>query len=356
MKKCLNLIYILLLLSSFAFASPYPNDGGPFVDNGDGTVTDHGTWLMWQQGSLDFDKDGYYDWYLDKEIYNWWEARDHCEHLNFAGYNDWYLPSAMELHSLVNYHYVVKGHSPVTDDVFYTPYWRSYWSSTLYNTDYGKLPYVRDFEDGSGELRKRHKRNLVRCVRKTSRFINTGSMYPIDINQIYDFNEFNVLDNMSIIPINKIPSGTQDLTFPLEIPQIENKYSYPNGTKTIRGNLPEQCKPMNIEITNNIMKLNLDVPDFKDKVDLYLGIYAPSINLDVYLVVDNGSRVSMLSDGLKPWIKKTKGDIIKSFKLVDNIYDLPKGDYFFYLLVTPADSNPIEEKKYYLWGTAYIKN
>jgi hypothetical protein len=61
-----------------------------FVDNGDGTVTDLATGLMWMQ-----DDSG--------AGYNWEDALGYAENLSFAGYDDWRLPNAKELQSIVDY-------------------------------------------------------------------------------------------------------------------------------------------------------------------------------------------------------------------------------------------------------------
>ncbi|MBN2541914.1 DUF1566 domain-containing protein [bacterium] len=61
-----------------------------FADNGDGTITDSATGLMWQKG--------------DSEAgLNWQDALDYAENLNLAGYDDWRLPNAKELQSIVDY-------------------------------------------------------------------------------------------------------------------------------------------------------------------------------------------------------------------------------------------------------------
>ncbi|MHC4434999.1 MAG: Lcl C-terminal domain-containing protein, partial [Planctomycetota bacterium] len=61
-----------------------------FVDNGDGTVTDLATNLMWQQA--------------DSGVgYNWRQALSYAESLDLAGYDDWRLPNAKELQSIVDY-------------------------------------------------------------------------------------------------------------------------------------------------------------------------------------------------------------------------------------------------------------
>ena len=61
-----------------------------FVDNGDGTVTDSATGLMWTKRDSD-------------KAMNWQQALKYAEELNYAGYSDWRLPNAKELHSIVDY-------------------------------------------------------------------------------------------------------------------------------------------------------------------------------------------------------------------------------------------------------------
>ncbi|MGQ1785813.1 sulfatase-like hydrolase/transferase [Saccharicrinis sp. GN24d3] len=61
-----------------------------FVDNGDGTITDLATGLMWQQGD-------------DGTARNWEDALQYCEDLTHGGHSDWRLPNAKELHSILDY-------------------------------------------------------------------------------------------------------------------------------------------------------------------------------------------------------------------------------------------------------------
>ncbi|MCL3782607.1 DUF1566 domain-containing protein [Prolixibacteraceae bacterium JC049] len=60
------------------------------VDNNNGTITDKSTNLMWQKTD-------------DGTGRNWLEAINYCEDLELAGYTDWHLPHAKELHSIVDY-------------------------------------------------------------------------------------------------------------------------------------------------------------------------------------------------------------------------------------------------------------
>lgn len=65
-----------------------------FIDNGDGTVSDRMTGLMWKQG----------DSYLDvKSFVTYRQAKKYLNKLNetrFAGHDDWRFPSREEPHTL----------------------------------------------------------------------------------------------------------------------------------------------------------------------------------------------------------------------------------------------------------------
>jgi len=70
-----------------------------FKDNGDGTVTDNATGLMWMKvdsGKLKTGKN------KDGKL-NWQEALNWAEKLEYAGHSDWRLPNVKELQSIVDY-------------------------------------------------------------------------------------------------------------------------------------------------------------------------------------------------------------------------------------------------------------
>jgi hypothetical protein len=71
-----------------------------YQDNGDGTVTDLNTGLMWEKQS---DNGGLND---RDQLFTWANAQTHITALNSAGYAghaDWRLPNVRELLSIVNY-------------------------------------------------------------------------------------------------------------------------------------------------------------------------------------------------------------------------------------------------------------
>ena len=80
--------------------SNYPGTAPQYVDNGDGTVTDMVTGLMWTQ-SPDLNGDGEIN-YDDKiSVY---QAEENATTCSKGGYDDWRLPTIKELYSLVMFY------------------------------------------------------------------------------------------------------------------------------------------------------------------------------------------------------------------------------------------------------------
>jgi hypothetical protein len=72
-----------------------------FTDNGDGTVTDHATGLMWSQDdSGDGVDTGPRSGMTWEEALAWVEQKNNE---NYLGYNDWRLPNAKEMQSIIDY-------------------------------------------------------------------------------------------------------------------------------------------------------------------------------------------------------------------------------------------------------------
>jgi hypothetical protein len=107
-----------------SYAAGCPRQGR-FVDNDDGTVTDNCTGLMWQKDTADVSDDGQVG--SRGDTLAWCDAVNYCDELSFAGHDDWRLPNARELQSIVDY----GRREPAIDPVFGAlPEY--YWSSTSY--------------------------------------------------------------------------------------------------------------------------------------------------------------------------------------------------------------------------------
>jgi len=131
----------------------YPKTGTRFVDNGDGTITDKATGLMWVQ-------DGTGAGCNNGATLTWNNAIDWAEGLTFATYSDWRLPNVKELQSIVDYGRV----SPAIDPVFTNTQSDLYWSSTTYAGGSG-YAWVVDFLDGYVGLDGKDSAYYVRAVR-----------------------------------------------------------------------------------------------------------------------------------------------------------------------------------------------
>jgi len=115
----------------------YYQKGSPisprFVDNGDGTITDRVTNLMWA-------KDGNGTGCNDGSKITWADAITYCEGLDFAGHTDWRLPNYKELVSILD----LGTFSPAINATYF-PNTRSdgYWSSTTdaFRTGYAWVVY-----------------------------------------------------------------------------------------------------------------------------------------------------------------------------------------------------------------------
>jgi hypothetical protein len=108
--------------------SIYPIHSMSFTDNGNGTVTDNNTELMWQKQ----DDDKLYNWYQASGIhhatYNQ-ASQNVCGELTLGGYSDWRLPSEKELITIVD---VAKPDPGPKINTTYFPNTKLfiYWSST----------------------------------------------------------------------------------------------------------------------------------------------------------------------------------------------------------------------------------
>lgn len=107
-------IVLLLLMTPFAQAA--------LVDNGDGTITDTDTGIIWLQDANYAFTSGY----DDDGLMTWDEAMTWAKNLDFAGYTDWRLPNA---HDQGSSYYVCVGYNCTESEMGH-----------LYYTELGNSP------------------------------------------------------------------------------------------------------------------------------------------------------------------------------------------------------------------------
>lgn len=130
-----------------------------YSDNGDGTVTDNATGLMWKQCAEGLSGPGCAGGQV--VAYNWQEAIQQGLEESFAGHTDWRLPNVNELSSLVE----ERCDSPAINGGFFpgTPlgwFWTS--SPCAYFTNLSWAVYS---DDGNVLDRYRSYKHSVRLVR-----------------------------------------------------------------------------------------------------------------------------------------------------------------------------------------------
>jgi len=119
-----------------------------YTDNGDGTVTDNCTGLMWQQDD-------------DDVLRNWELSLAYCENLIFADHSDWRLPNVRELRSILDYG---QDEPTINLDYFADPGGADYSTSTTYLQN---PALYRGVEFGAGLIHHYTKihNSRARCVR-----------------------------------------------------------------------------------------------------------------------------------------------------------------------------------------------
>ena len=162
-----------LLLSATAYAQPSTSPSpitasapnSRYTDNGDGTVTDTTTGLMWKQCAEGLTTSSTACDTGTAAIYTWQQALQQAQTVDsgsgFAGHTDWRLPNRKELHSLVE----VQCYSPAINATLFpnTPS-NEFWSSSPVADDTG-YAWVVSFDGGYDSNGNKSYANYVRLVR-----------------------------------------------------------------------------------------------------------------------------------------------------------------------------------------------
>ncbi len=168
-----SLIVLSLSLSIFtANVFAISVESGHFTDNGDGTITDSKTGLMWVK------KDSYLH---SGHWLSWHDIHDYIRQLNdegFAQYNDWRLPTTDELKSLyepekINGSQAGREMKIHTDPVFEKDGGGSLWSGEE-NGHYNAFGVIFNSGEVFNSNKKSRSRKATRAVRINTNAINLG--------------------------------------------------------------------------------------------------------------------------------------------------------------------------------------
>ncbi|EKJ85673.1 DUF1566 domain-containing protein [Leptospira meyeri] len=150
--KIENIVVFFLFVTSQILAAP-------FSDNGNGTVTDLATGLLWQKcswGQTNLDCSG------SSAVYESWPvALTRCHGLTLAS-RTWRLPNIIELQSILD---VTKSSGPLIDTTIFPATGILYWSSTNSNSFGPTAAWLVIFSNGSvlDDLKLQGGSN-IRCV------------------------------------------------------------------------------------------------------------------------------------------------------------------------------------------------
>jgi hypothetical protein len=142
-----------------------------YTSNGDGTVTDNNTGLMWQKCSAGQDETtcsgaaSTYNWYVARGSYHITYNKLHisiCGFLQLGGHNDWRLPTKKELITIVDYSKVPTYDSTVFPNTSSSSGYWTYTSDVSNPVNAWSVLYAGGIV---GNDQAKSEKNLVRCVR-----------------------------------------------------------------------------------------------------------------------------------------------------------------------------------------------
>ncbi|MGV7221616.1 MAG: DUF1566 domain-containing protein [Nitrospinales bacterium] len=148
-----------------------------FIDNGDGTVTDSQTQLMWTLQD---------SWQYENQWLSWDEAESYIDRLNtisFAKTQDWRLPSRLEIASLFDPEKIIK--DKYGKDVHLDPIFPEGPQAKNWTSDYsGNDAFIFDFSTGEeSELYK------SKAGRMAARAVRSPGLKTSDTDNVDVFNE-----------------------------------------------------------------------------------------------------------------------------------------------------------------------
>ena len=286
MKKIIILICflsVILCLPVFAM--------GPYVDNGDGTVSDLGTGLMWQQSD-------------DGKEYTWQEALEYSENLVLAGQNDWRLPNIRELETIVD---DTRYNPAINTNYFIDTKSDWYWSGSTYASNSNRAWLVY-FYSGYVYYCSKPTAYYVRCVRSGP----SGSFDPLVLctvnGSVVDdvsrsgipgaglsfistgFNKEYQIGNDGSFHITDVPSGTYQVQVSADGYQSEslgNITLAPGLVQTLKVSL-EQNRPKITEKFEDTVEIINNAPT---PVTVYASVTDPDGIADIASVTLNLSDI-----------------------------------------------------------------
>lgn len=182
--------------STFGEDSDYLINTPSYSNNGNGTITDNVTGLMWQQvdgGEMTFEN-----------------ALTYCDNLVLGGFSDWRLPIPIEAFSILNH----QNNNPAMNTTFFPSSGAEYWWTSIFELNsatkvwctnsgggIGNHPKAETISAGAGGSKKFH----ARAVRNS----NTPTIIA---DHFTDNSDGTITDNLTQLIWQKVPN-TSALTW-----------------------------------------------------------------------------------------------------------------------------------------------
>ncbi|MCX6148066.1 MAG: DUF1566 domain-containing protein [Candidatus Kapabacteria bacterium] len=179
-----------------------------FTDNGNGTITDNLTNLIWQKITY-------------SDSLTWEQALAFSDSLTYSGFNDWRLPNIKELQSLNDESII----NPSIDKTIFTNIGiKKYWSSTTLPNQTAKAWYLHT-QFGITTYDNKTARNMIICVRGDGKEYVSNVEYNIDNDELSVFPNpsnriVNIISKKQIEEVKIIDILGQTITF--EKPNLNN--------------------------------------------------------------------------------------------------------------------------------------
>jgi hypothetical protein len=159
-----------------------------FTNNGNGTITDNVTGLMWQQAD-----DG-------EMIYE--NAAPFCEALSYAGNTDWRLPSPMESFSILN----LQNNNPSLNTTYFTTSTAEYWWTNKAQVGDNTKVWCTNAGGGIGNKPKAETISAGGTFKYHTRCVRDLATPMIIPNHFTDNGNGTITDNLTQLVWQKVPN------------------------------------------------------------------------------------------------------------------------------------------------------
>lgn len=175
-----------------------------------------------------------------------------------------------------------------------------------------------------------------------------GTMMPTDPGTMPNNPGTMMPSNPDAMPYNP---GTQ-MPGIMPMPTHQEMFNYGPVTDPVMGTTMQEMMPIGVgpvAMGGDMLTIHAAMSQFEGPVDMYMAIYAPSVDpFNVYLIHQNGD-IQPTSMGIAPW----KENITAVDEIIANIpvSMIPPGNYMLGMMVTPAGG---DMSVYYLWTTNFM--